>query len=700
MKISLLIILFTFSCVSYGQEEVQIEKFESELERVNSDTAKIRLYHLLINQLKNSDIERSQFYENKAYELAERSSSQAVIVRAAIIKASSLSRIGEYSKAIVTAQKGLDLMRADSIQFEKNSEIENDLMAQLYNQIGQGYDYRSYYDDALKYYLKSLSIYQFLEREDRIATVLNNLAIAYMYMGDLDNSEKYFNKSFDKYILIDSSNAYQIKMNLGIIEASRGNKEGALSIYRECLDLFKRYGNLQSQGYAVSNIGDIYRSTQKNDSALIYLEQGVAIDLELGNIEGAAIDYGIMGAIYIQENKYDLAEKYLSMQLEIGRDLDRKFTIQEAYKVFTRLEKARNRPAKALEYFELYTVYKDSIRLESNSKAIGKIEAESEFNQKLAVQNATNDKLLEIEEGKRARQSIITYFTIGVLVVILFFVYFLFKSLRKTKEQKKLVDQAKLEIEEKNTELTDSIKYAQRIQLALLKEDEEEVAVLPPHFILFKPKDIVSGDFYWSYHIEDFWYIAAADCTGHGVPGAMLTMLGTAYLNEICVGGVVLKPGEILDRLKSKITKELSQKGLKGESKDGMDMSLLRMNLKTKEVQWAGANNPLYQISSGALTETKADKQPIGYSDNVTPFTNHTVELKEGDSIYLFTDGYADQFGGPKGKKFKYSNFKKLLVETDLENATNQHDKLDKTIETWKGELEQLDDICIIGIRF
>jgi serine phosphatase RsbU (regulator of sigma subunit) len=206
------------------------------------------------------------------------------------------------------------------------------------------------------------------------------------------------------------------------------------------------------------------------------------------------------------------------------------------------------------------------------------------------------------------------------------------------------------QIEEKNKHITDSINYAKRIQEAMLKDEDHTSEHLPPHFILFLPKDIVSGDFYWATEKEDYLYLAAADCTGHGVPGAFLTLLGTSFLNEITATDKIYSPAEILNLLRNKIVKELSNNG---SNKDGMDISMIRLNLKTKEALWAGAYNSLWILKhqSNEITEIAANKQPVGYADNMKDFTDHYIQFKSGDQFYLFTDGYADQFGGPKVKK-------------------------------------------------
>ena len=222
---------------------------------------------------------------------------------------------------------------------------------------------------------------------------------------------------------------------------------------------------------------------------------------------------------------------------------------------------------------------------------------------------------------------------------------------------------------------------------------------------MFKPKDVVSGDFYWAKSKGDHVYLCAADCTGHGVPGAFMSLLGIAFLNEIISAEPLLTPAQVLDRLREKIIKELRQKGGEGESKDGMDISLLRIDRHTDEVQWAGANNPLWIAPAGtdsgalSMTEIRPDKQPIGFHIGMKPFTNHILHLQKNDIIYLFSDGYADQFGGEKGKKFKYSKMKSLLLSIRSKSMDEQKNVINEVFENWKGTLDQVDDVCVVGIR-
>jgi serine phosphatase RsbU (regulator of sigma subunit) len=261
-------------------------------------------------------------------------------------------------------------------------------------------------------------------------------------------------------------------------------------------------------------------------------------------------------------------------------------------------------------------------------------------------------------------------------------------------EQKKL-------IEEKNKDITASIRYAKRIQDAILPPDEFVRTYLPKTFVLFKPKDIVSGDFYWLSDKKDKILFAAVDCTGHGVPGAFMSIVGHNLLDQIVSEHGITKPSEILDALNKSVSDTLRQSYTDDIVKDGMDIALCCFDRNTQTFEYAGAFNPLWLIRNGELIETKADKFPIG---NLTigeqkKYTNHVIPLVKGDTLYIFSDGFADQFGGPNGKKLKYSVFKSMLLKIQHLSMEDQGVYLSNEIEEWRGELEQVDDILVIGTR-
>jgi ligand-binding sensor domain-containing protein/serine phosphatase RsbU (regulator of sigma subunit) len=271
---------------------------------------------------------------------------------------------------------------------------------------------------------------------------------------------------------------------------------------------------------------------------------------------------------------------------------------------------------------------------------------------------------------------------------------------KKVNERTAELNISNAKLSEAITDIRDSINYAKRIQEAILPSKEIKYRIFPDAFVMFKPRDVVSGDFYWFGEKNDKRLIAAVDCTGHGVPGAFMSMIGNAFLNEIIMERGITAPAKILDELRSMTIKALKQTGVSGQTADGMDISLLCFDDAQQTVEYAGANNPLWMIRNNDLTEIKGDKQPIGYhKGTVQPFSSHTIPYHPGDCFYIFTDGYADQFGGDKGKKFKYKPMQELLLAINSKPMLQQEQVLNATIEEWRGNLEQVDDILVIGVR-
>jgi serine phosphatase RsbU (regulator of sigma subunit) len=249
-------------------------------------------------------------------------------------------------------------------------------------------------------------------------------------------------------------------------------------------------------------------------------------------------------------------------------------------------------------------------------------------------------------------------------------------------------------------QVTDSIHYAKRIQDAILPTANTVKQLLQDAFILFKPKDIVSGDFYWIEKKSNLVYFAAVDCTGHGVPGAFMSLVGHNILKDILNNTTATEPAEILDRLREGVVNTLRVDDSGRQAKDGMDMTLCALNYDTLELQYAAAFNPLYIIRGGELIIHPANKFPIGsFVGEKTNFDNHRIQLQKGDQIFIFSDGYADQFGGPSGKKFMVGNFRKLLTQVSAFDSHTQKQKLDETLLTWQGGQEQVDDVLVIGVK-
>jgi phosphoserine phosphatase RsbU/P len=264
------------------------------------------------------------------------------------------------------------------------------------------------------------------------------------------------------------------------------------------------------------------------------------------------------------------------------------------------------------------------------------------------------------------------------------------------------IEQQNKSLEYKNKEITDSISYARNIQMASIPSEERFQNAFDQSFVYYMPKDIVSGDFYWIYESGNIVYYATGDCTGHGVPGGFMTMLGLSFLEEIIAGRKIEDPSEVLNLLRLKIIKALNQNGAIGETKDGMDITICRVDQVNRILTYASANNSLYILRNDsetvALEKLPADRQPCGFYQDNTPFTTQTVQLQKGDSVYTLTDGFADQFGGPKGKKIRVKKLEQILLENCRKSFIEQREILAKEFKKWQGNLEQVDDVLIIGI--
>jgi len=291
------------------------------------------------------------------------------------------------------------------------------------------------------------------------------------------------------------------------------------------------------------------------------------------------------------------------------------------------------------------------------------------------------------------------YFTIMSVFAILYFVIRYFRS--DNEDYEKELEIKSDVISEKNKEILSSIHYAKRIQRALLASDKLLKNNLSEYFLLYKPKDIVSGDFYWADETPDKKFLLlTGDCTGHGVPGAFMSLLNISIMHELTFGRHLSRPDQLLNTQRDAIILALNPEGADEESKDGMDCVLCSFDFKNKQLDFSCANNPLWILRNGELMEYKPDKQPIGLHEGERKnFTLHSVQLQQGDIVYTFTDGFADQFGGPKGKKFKYSQLKEKIISIHALPLTQQRQELEKTLDEWRGNLEQVDDILVIGIR-
>jgi serine phosphatase RsbU (regulator of sigma subunit) len=355
---------------------------------------------------------------------------------------------------------------------------------------------------------------------------------------------------------------------------------------------------------------------------------------------------------------------------------------------------------------ELYIVAKDSIGSNKTKQNVIRQEFKYEYEKQhfadsLAFVKEQDMKELQHQNQLEKEQNQRYYLYVGIVFLLLLGSIVLRGYQRKKKDheiislQKTEVENQKDIVEEKNQEILDSIIYAKRIQNAILPQDKLVEEHLKDSFILYKPKDIVAGDFYWLEHKNGKVLFAAADCTGHGVPGAMVSVVCNNGLNRSVREYGLTDPGQILDKTREIVIQEFAKS--EEDVKDGMDIAICV--IENNQLHYAGANIPLWIIRNGEILETKANKQPIGKFDNPEPYTTHSFEMLKGDTIYIFSDGYVDQFGGEKSKKFKIRAFRDLLLSIQDKSMKEQMTLIDENFEVWKDNNDQVDDVCVIGVR-
>jgi len=603
----------------------------------------------------------------------------------------------QFDSAIVYANKALIL--AKKFDYRKGIADANHNLGVIYRNKGS-------YLQALQDDLDALKIYQELGDKKGTATMLGNIGVVYMSEGG-NNSKalEYDFKALAIYLeLGDKIGISRNLGNIGIAYHDMGNDAEALKYAKNSLQLHQEIEDNQGIAINLSSIGALYYKEKDLTTSLVYYFKALTKSREIGNKEQIAHNYGDIGSVYILQGKYKQAKAYLDSGLNLEKKIGEKEDLKSIYASLSALDTISGDYKTAFKDFETFIIYRDSIINDGNTKKIEQAQMNYTFDRKTDSAKAEQEKKDILAEAEKRKQDIVTWSTAVGLLVVLVFAGFVLRSLKITRKQKQVIEIKSLEteqqkrlIEEKNKDILDSITYAKRLQEAILPPISLIKKFFPQSFILYKPKDIVAGDFYWMERSGDNILIAAADCTGHGVPGALVSVVCSDALNRTLKEFRITNCGKILD----KVTELVLETFEKSESnvQDGMDISLCCINTKALEVQWSGANNPLWYIQNGEMHEVRADKQPIGKYINSHPFHEHTIKLLKGDTIYLFTDGYADQFGGSKGKKFKDKQLQEVLLSNESSSMEEQKSILERKLDEWKGNLEQVDDILVIGIR-
>ena len=556
---------------------------------------------------------------------------------------------------------------------------------------------------SLEYSNKSLNNFRKIGDKKATGTALGNIGFIYKEQGMLIEALDYYNRSIKLYEEIGYQQGLSSAFgNIGDIHEKQGKIIEALEYHNSSLKIDEEIGSKKGIATSLTRIGMIYYNQGKVKEALDYYIKSLTIQTQIGDKKGIAICLNNIGIIHNDKGELKEALEYGQKSLTISEEIGFPDNISQASSLLSEVYQKQGNGMKALEMYKLYNQMHDSIHSQEIQKAAAQQQAKHEYEKQRTIDDAENEKLLAIEQEEKEKQKILTAaiaIGLGLVVIFLVFVFNRLKATRKQKieieQQKEVVELAHDELEEKNQEIMDSIIYAKRIQSAILPQIKVVKEYLKESFILYKPKDVVAGDFYWMEQKNGKVFFAAADCTGHGVPGAMVSVVCNNGLNRSVREHGLTIPGEILDKTREIVVKEFKKS--EEDVKDGMDIALC--SIEGMKLQYAGAYNPLWIIRNGEIIETKANKQPIGQFEQPEPYTTHSFDLEKGDGIYIFSDGYVDQFGGERGKKFKAKAFRELLLSIQDKAMEEQKASIDKTFENWKGDLEQIDDVCVIGVR-
>lgn len=578
---------------------------------------------------------------------------------------------------------------------------------------------------ALECFIKAANYYNKNGDDKSLARVYTRMAEAYNKQGNPSNEKYYLRNAIEIYEKEQDSIKLAVTLtNLGYANYSIGQYDSALILYTGTADIYKNLDLQLEYAYCLGNTGLVYSKLSDFDKAENFLLRAIEMLTDLGD-ERAVTEYTIEYAGILQhkgeiKNAIACATKSFNSAVKTGSkeyERDAAHTLARLYEISDMFDSAYH-------YQSLFINANDSIKNYETIQQMADMRTEFEV--------AKMQTEVETLEKNKLFQSIVIVGMAIILLLALGIILLYYSSLKRSRKLTAALDERRVLLEKQSAELKDknekiiraneelkelyevtnsqkeeiisSINYAQRIQQAILPPEAYITELIHENFILYKPVEIVSGDFYWIKQINQYIILVSADCTGHGVPGAFMSMLGISYLNEIVQRKSITQANQVLNELRKEIKHSLRQTGKKEESRDGIDMALCVIDTNKSIMQYSGAYNPLYIISNiegkPVLREFKADMMPVGvHFSGDKSFTNHEIQLEIGDTLYLSTDGLIDQIGGSNNTRFGNKNFKKLLLEIYSQPLFEQKEILEQTLNDWMGEHPQRDDILVIGAR-
>ena len=596
---------------------------------------------------------------------------------------------------------------------------------QILRKIGNRQSSLGNLDEALNAYFTAVTLTDSIGNDTLLAEVYRTIGTKYKNAKNAFLAIKYLNESLAiSTKLSDSLGILNSCMTMGNAYKNINNYDSALYFYDRSLIISNLTNYPRGTAGNYNNIGKVYLRQDSFDVALDYFFLALEINQAEKNEEWVSYNYNNIGKAFYKIEKYDQAIVYLNKSIEIKDRLNYQegkvptlLWLSEVYEKKGYYRLAYNN---LLEHVELKGSLQDAERLkmadelearfqnEKKEAQINALEAEQSL-QQLVIASQTKD--LEHQEELRAKEANLIY-ALGFIMLSLLVTIIVFwrnnRQKKKYNEQLETknseiekvnseIEEARVDLERKNKEVTDSINYAKRIQAAILPSEKTLETHLNAAFVLYLPKDIVAGDFYWTEHVADTILFAVADCTGHGVPGAMVSVICHNALNS-CINQLGLTdPGEILDETTKLVLKQFEKS--EQEVRDGMDIALCSFNVKTRELKFSGANTPLWVVRNEEVLKYKATRQPVGNHTTRVNFDTHVIPVQKGDWLYMSSDGFSDQFGGDRGKKFFNKRFRELLLSISKKSVKEQSNHLKTTFEGWKQDYEQVDDVCVMGAR-
>jgi len=712
IKRTILPILFVTSYfITVNAQNTRVDSLLHVINKAGKDTVKVEAL-ISIGDLSNNNPDKQLEYFNEALKISQDLDYKIGIAKVYASYSVYYTNQSEFEKAVDFLTKAFDIF--------KELEVKDMEVATLGN-MGNIYCYQGDFEKGLECFLDALDVMYELGDKSWIATAKNNIGSVYVYLSEDSLALQYYQEAFTMYDEIHDDKGMSLALgNIANIYNDLEEHNLAIKYYLQAVKLDNKTGSLQQLGLNCTNLATAYGDISDKKNAIKYFEKAVSVFKKLGNKNSLAITYLTLSYYYRDIDDFLTAKKYVNLSFEMAKELGTKHTLMKLYKELSFYDSNEGKYFSAFENYKKFSNLKDSIYKTEKSEQIAEMQTKFDTEQKEKENELLKERNVR-NELINGRKNILIFSGLGLVFLMFIIGAIILKTSRLRKknneelreknfeinqQKEEIIAQNELlhvqndKIEKSHNKIKSSINYAKRIQEAMLPSDVVINQFMPEHFIFFKPRDVVSGDFYWVKKIKNQLVIVVADCTGHGVPGAMVSMLAMSLLNDVVNQETITHASQVLEELRIKIKKSFKQTGNIDEQKDGMDLALCAINMDTNVMQYSGANIPLYHYRNEELIIYKPVPNPIGISHKEIPFKNEKIKLEKEDTFYMFSDGIVDQFHYKSVRKLKASGLRKVLEEINLKPMNEQNNRFNELYNEWTGDLKnQTDDILVMGFK-